>query len=201
MNDTFGILLDFGHGPETLGKRSPVWEDGSQLFEYKFNREICDLIIKDLQYYKINYELIADRNKDTSLNERVKRANELNKKYTKSLYLSIHANAGGGTGWEVYTSKGETESDKYASIFFNEMKSEFPDMTFRKDELDGDVDKEENFYVLKYTNMPAVLTENFFMDRFDPDCKLILSEEGKQRIAKAHVMAILKIILLWKNEK
>ena len=32
----------------------------------------------------------------------------------------------------------------------------------RTDYADNDPDKESNFYVLKHTNCPAVLTENFF---------------------------------------
>ena len=32
------ILLDNGHGYDTPGKRSPIWPDGSQLFEWEFNR-------------------------------------------------------------------------------------------------------------------------------------------------------------------
>ena len=31
------ILIDNGHGRATAGKRSPVWPDGKQLFEYEFN--------------------------------------------------------------------------------------------------------------------------------------------------------------------
>lgn len=38
------ILLDGGHGIQTPGKRSP---DG-KLLEYKYTREIVDLIIKEL---------------------------------------------------------------------------------------------------------------------------------------------------------
>ena len=34
------VILDNGHGEETAGKRSPVWGDGSQLFEWEFNRDI-----------------------------------------------------------------------------------------------------------------------------------------------------------------
>ena len=37
------VLLDNGHGIQTLGKRSP---DG-KLLEYKYSREIVDLIIKE----------------------------------------------------------------------------------------------------------------------------------------------------------
>lgn len=37
------ILLDNGHGYDTPGKRSPIWPDGSQLFEWEFNRDIVSL--------------------------------------------------------------------------------------------------------------------------------------------------------------
>ena len=35
------ILIDNGHGENTPGKRSPKWADGSQLFEWKYTREIA----------------------------------------------------------------------------------------------------------------------------------------------------------------
>ena len=38
------ILLDNGHGYDTPGKRSPIWPDGSQLFEWEFNRDIVSRI-------------------------------------------------------------------------------------------------------------------------------------------------------------
>ena len=38
------IILDNGHGNNTPGKRSPKWEDGTQLFEYEFNRDIVKRI-------------------------------------------------------------------------------------------------------------------------------------------------------------
>ena len=28
------VILDNGHGKDTPGKRSPVWTDGAQLFEW-----------------------------------------------------------------------------------------------------------------------------------------------------------------------
>ena len=42
----------------------------------------------------------------------------------------------------------------------------------RTDTSDGDRDMESNFYVLKHTSCPAVLTENFFQDnKSDVDYK------------------------------
>ena len=47
-------------------------------------------------------------------------------------------------------------------------------------------DKESNFYVLKKTVMPAILSENFFMTNYSNCHNYLLSEEGRDRIAKIH---------------
>lgn len=190
-------LLDAGHGGfidgvyQTNGKRSPVWPDGRQLFEGEFNRDIVKRIASMLSKENIEYFILTPEDADISLKDRVIRANNVNLAHNgQTILLSIHANAGGGTGYEVWTSKGETKSDKCAIIFYNALKAEFPTMKGRADLGDGDVDKEEDFFILKFTAMPAVLSENFFMDTLNPDCELIMSEEGREKIARAHVNAI-----------
>ncbi len=190
------ILLDNGHGEETVGKRSPVLQDGSQLFEYEFNRDIVKRITKTLDKEKIEYVVLVPELKDISLAERVKRANAHHAECGKhTCLISVHANAGGGTGFEVFTSVDQTKSDAFAQIMFEAFKEEFPEQKMRSDRLDGDDDKESNFYILKNTNCPAMLTESFFMDNLQ-DLKLLMSEEGRARIARAHVEAIKKIIKL-----
>jgi N-acetylmuramoyl-L-alanine amidase len=62
----------------------------------------------------------------------------------------------------------------------------------RRDTKDGDPDKEANFYVLKHTAMPAILSENFFMTN-KKECKLLMSEDGRDRIAKIHFEMIKEI--------
>jgi len=182
-------LLDSGHGGiidgvyQTKGKRSPKWEDGTQLFEGEFNRDIVKRIAKQCEELEIEHKILVPEDKDITLKERVKRANAIYQKDKRTIYVSIHANAGGGTGYEVFTSKGSTQSDGVAEVFNRQAKKTFPEMKMRGV-------KEANFYVLKYTAMPAVLTENFFMDTYDPDCKLIMSEKGRQRVADAHINAI-----------
>jgi len=187
------FVLDPGHGKTTPGKRSPKWPDGTQLFEYEFNRDIVRRIGNSLLNSGIYHIWTTLSNYDMPLENRVHLANRAVHTHKHVIYVSVHANAGGGTGWEVFTSKGNTDSDQYAEIFFNKMKKEFPNMTFRADYLDGDSDKEENFYVLRKTICPAVLTENFFMDTYDPDCKILLSEDGREKIAKGHINAINEI--------
>jgi len=188
------VILDNGHGHDTPGKCSPKWEDGTQLFEWEFNRDIVRLIAEKLDVEKIPYRVLVPETLDISLPERCRRANTIYAETNRQAFLiSIHANAGGGTGWECFTSVGETKSDAMATILCEEAEKEFPDKKMRFDYSDNDPDKEEQFYILKNTNCPAVLTENFFMDRKE-DCELIMSKEGRERIAKMHVAAIRRIM-------
>lgn len=190
-------LFDNGHGgliggvPQTHGKRSPVWPDGTQLFEGEFNRAIVKRLMTLCDEQGIGFVNIVPEETDISKPERIKRANDIYKRNKKCIYLSIHANAGGGRGWEVYTSFGETKSDRIASVIFNQVKKEFGQITMRCDYSDGDPDKEKpQFDVLVYTHMPAILTENFFMDNIQ-ECKdFLMSESGRDRIAHAHFNAI-----------
>ena len=73
------VILDAGHGIDTPGKRSPVWSNGTQLFEWKFNRDIVDSIIGYLQVANISYVKLIEESQDISLNERVDRINTIYK--------------------------------------------------------------------------------------------------------------------------
>lgn len=192
------ILLDNGHGSlinnkyQTSGKRSPKWKDGTQLYEGEFNRAIVNRIIEELSLEQIPYVNIAPEYWDVSLKTRMNRAN----KYpaSSSFYLSIHSNAGGGKGSEIFTSPGNTKSDKYATVFGEEFQKEFPQEKLRTDWRDGDLDKEAKFYVLRKTKMPAILTENFFMDTERECKKFLMTREGRDRVANYHIQAIKRII-------
>lgn len=191
------VLLDNGHGGlingvyQTPGKRSPVWGNSTQVFEGEFNRAIVNGVIEQLTSLKIPYVNIAPEYEDTSLVERVKRAN----RYAGSdcFLVSVHSNAGGGAGCEVFTSKGQTKSDAIATIFVQKYRQVFPNEVLRTDYSDGDPDKESDFYMLTKTKMPAILTENFFMDN-ERECReFLLSREGRQKIIDYHVQAILEV--------
>lgn len=188
------FLLDNGHGAIedniylTPGKRSPEWSDGSQLFEGEFNRSIVNRIIEALTTLKIPYANIAPEYRDVSLATRVNRANRF--PANRSIYISIHSNAGGGRGSEIYTTPGSTGSDAIATVFGNAFKKEFPNEKLRTDFSDGDLDKEAGFYVLRKTAMPAILTENFFMDNETECKKYLMTREGRDRIASYHIEAI-----------
>ena len=189
------VLLDNGHGGlingeyTTPGKRKD-WGDQGIIYEGEFNRAIVNGIIERLTYLKIPYVNIAPEYRDVRLRTRVNRANKYVAK--NCFYLSIHSNAGGGNGCEFFTSPGETNSDKIASLFGEEYQKEFPNHRLRADYLDGDLDKERSFYVLMKTMMPAVLTESFFMDNFKEFKNILNIKEGRQKIINYHVNAILR---------
>jgi len=191
------VLLDNGHGGlingeyQTLGKRSPIWQDGSQLFEGEFNRSIVARIVESLTALQMPYINIVPETRDVTLSTRIKRANDVTNK--SCFYLSVHSNAGGGKGFEVFTSPGETTSDKIASIFGEEFNKTFPNRKLRADYSDGDLDKESSFAVIKKTRMPAVLTENFFMDNEEECKKLLMTRQGRDLIADFHVNAIVRV--------
>jgi len=199
-------ILDNGHGGiindvyQTMGKRSPVWEDGTQLFEGEFNRSIINRLVKLCNKNNIDCINLVDTQEDISLRARTDMANDISRKeYDKGgkscIYVSVHANGfsvESAHGWGVYTSVGETKSDKIAQILHEKAKAEFPTHKMRKDTRDGDADKEANFWVLRKTVMPAILSENFFMTNRE-ESKLLLSEEGRDRIAKIHFEMIQEI--------
>ena len=199
-------ILDNGHGGiidgeyQTPGKRSPKWEDGTQLFEGEFNRAVVKRIIKLCDEAGIECINLVDTEKDLSLRWRTDKANDIYRERQQSdgkkcIYVSVHANGfnkESAHGWSVYTTVGETKSDKIAQILHEKSKAEFPDHKMRMDNRDGDADKESNFWVLRKVVMPSILSENFFMTNRE-ESRLLLSEEGRDRIAKIHFEMIQEV--------
>ena len=192
------IFIDNGHGLDTPGKRSP---DGKFL-EGTYNREIARRVVADLKDRGYNAQLLVPETQDIPLSERVRRINAHCNTLGKSniILISIHVNAAGNgsqwlnaTGWSCYTSKGQTTSDRIAECFYEAAKKNFPDRRIRTDYSDNDPDWEENFYILRHSLCPAVLTENFFMDN-SSDLEYLQSRAGKQAVVDTHVEGIIEWI-------
>lgn len=189
------ILLDNGHGYDTKGKRSP---DG-RLREYAWVREIAKRIESELRKRGLDVQRIVTEERDISLTERVRRVNNICKQVGAGnvCLVSVHINAAGSGGWRtargwsgwVFT-RSSANSKRLAQLLYAEAER-------RGLQGNRSVPKEKywtaNFYILRYTNCPAVLTENLFQDNKE-DVDYLLSEEGKQAITDLHVQAILKYI-------
>lgn len=105
------------------------------------------------------------------------------------VFISIHCNAGPkglGTGFEVWTSKGQTASDWLATDLFVVYAEDFPGLAKRMDMSDGDVDKESPFTVLVKTNMAAALFELEFIHTEAGEAWL---EDPKNRARAAGALA------------
>lgn len=187
------VILDNGHGIDTPGKRSPIWSNGTQLFEWKFNRDVVDYIIQYLQVANISYVKLVEETQDISLKDRVDRINSIFKEYKdkyKIYLISVHGNAADNAptanGIEVFTSIGETKSDIIAEVFYEKLKNLGWKMRPNRSNKGG---KEENFYILKNSYCPAVLTENGFYTN-EEECKKMLDYYWQKEIALAHYKAI-----------
>jgi len=187
------IIIDPGHGHNTKGKASPIWPDGSQLFEWEFNRDVAKRIQRDLSAQSIKSVILVEEAIDVYLHVRADRANRIARDFPGSFLISIHGNAGGGEGWEVYTSPGQTKSDQLATKLFESAKYYLQGFKLRHDYSDGDPDKESKFTILTRTKCPAVLTENLFYDN-EKECRFMLSDYGRELITKLHVDGIIDFL-------
>lgn len=192
MNKQIIVILDNGHGVNTPGKCSP----DRTLLEYKWAREMVDLLVEEFQKYGIQTVKLVPEETDISLSQRVKRANQIYKDNNKqAILISVHCNAAGAdgkwhnaTGWSVFISQNASSNSKRLARCLYEQAE--------KNDLKGNrsVPKEkywvQSLAMCRDTNCPAVLTENMFQDNKD-DVKLLLSDEGKRKIVDTHVQGVL----------
>ena len=193
------IILDPGHANYDIqnGKHSPRLspEQGydeetcyaGYFREGMFNRRIVENLT--LMLHKLGFEVhnTSPESTNISLATRVKRANDICRKYGTSncLFISIHANAAGnGSEWKnargvsVHTCYGC--SKKSESLARHILDCAVND-GFKGNRANGFC--KDNFYVVKHTLCPAVLVENLFYDNKE-DLKILMNEEGRQKITE-----------------
>ena len=217
----YTVLIDNGHGVDTLGKRSPKKEDGTRLFEWEYTREVAKVLKATLMGMGYRVELITPEIYDVPLTVRVRRINDFVKKYgaKNCILISLHLNAAGNNdqwmsarGWSAYTTPGQNNSDKLAECLYDyakivlESDKEYVDSfkpptiqkPIRTEKIDGDSDFESNFYIIKGANCPAVLTENLFQDN-RIDVAYLESDKGFNNIVDLHARGIDRFFKLYKK--
>jgi len=143
------IVIDQGHSENGLPDPGA---SGNGLAEAILTGQIGEVVKRQLYGYDADVRF-APRG---TLSERAAFANKVG----ADLFVSIHINAGGGTGYESHVHPGASEATLAiaASIHFT-MAAFYGENGFRDRGL-----KRSNFAVLRETNMPAVLLENLFID-------------------------------------
>ena len=157
------IILDYPHGDNVAGKGSP---DGKHK-EYIWGREILPQVYKNLKDLYVPTVLSNPGMSEIGLLKRKAFMNTIN---APAFVFSLHNNAAGmGDKWmnargaSIWTTKGLTKSDSFATYIYQELVKDIPEMSWRMDYTDKDVDYEENFTVLT-SKHPSVLLEWGFQD-------------------------------------
>lgn len=168
------LFIDPGHGGEDSGAT------GNGILEKDLVLDISRRIRARLNSYQgIEVRMSRDADVFVPLSERARLANS----WGADIFVSVHANAGGGTGFESFIWNGNvpqktiTNQRDIHQAVINEI---------------GGVDrgrKRANFAVLRETRMPALLTENLFVDHA-ADAERLKNSQFLDRLAEGHANGI-----------
>lgn len=211
MTDTL-LILDPAHGKDVPGKESP---DGTHQ-EWKWSRQRIHSIFYDLENAAKGFDVAVPYlrfDNEPGLRQRVDYYNYLADQYKISIMISLHNDAFGNTwttprGFTIFTSRGDTDADLYATAIGTELKRMLPDERWRfdyglsRDEVKRDLDREANFTVLagyregqewRPTRYDGILIENLFMTNRD-DLKNLKDDKWNQDLEAAYFLAIMKLM-------
>lgn len=203
MSKIFLVFLDDGHGELTAGKRTPYLKSlGRQINENEFNKPVASKIEEHLKRNGVHVYQVAPGDDDVLLKARTDYANKIYwqycSKYGKdnvvTIYVSIHFNALDGkfdgeakdpSGFSVhiYTGQRNKASGKLAQCILDELKEGTKQISR------GIV--EQNLHVVRETVMPAVLSENGFMDN-EREALLMVDPSFQNEVAEEHARGICK---------
>lgn len=180
------IFIDPGHG----GSDSGAVGNGLQEKDItlKIALKVKAMLAETYNGYSIKMSRTTD--KTVSLHERTRMANNWGAHYL----LSIHVNAGGGTGFESFIYNGSFRNKTRT----NELRSVIHKNIIEATKFVDRGKKEANFHMLRESNMSAVLTENGFIDRTE-DANKLKNDNFLTQIARGHVLGIAKALNLSKK--
>ncbi|CQR47606.1 Sporulation-specific N-acetylmuramoyl-L-alanine amidase [Paraliobacillus sp. PM-2] len=171
------IFIDPGHGGGDPGASA------NGLLEKDITLKIALQLRKMLQEnYKDTEVRLSRINDETkSLTQRTDEANRWNADYL----LSVHINAGGGEGFESYIWNGDyrrkSSTDKLRTTIHRTIVKQ---LDWRNRGT-----KEANFHMLRESKMPAVLTENGFIDNAK-EAKRMKTDDWIKEVAEAHASGL-----------
>lgn len=145
------LMLDPGHGGSDPGAVGPTG-----LREADVNLRV-GLSLRSLlvQYSGATVYMTRDKDMDVTLEQRTTQANQLG----VERFISIHHNA--SSNWEA--NGVETYAYTYASADSLDLRNKVYGELLNWSRLPGRGPNTANFWVLKYTQMPAILTEASFI--------------------------------------
>ncbi|WP_066048116.1 N-acetylmuramoyl-L-alanine amidase [Robertmurraya korlensis] len=168
------IFLDPGHGGVDPGAT------GNGLQEKNINLSVASTIQNILinEYENVEVRMSRTGDQTVSLSSRTNAANS----WGADFFLSIHVNAGGGTGFEsyIYPNVGAPTTTYRQALHEEVLKSV---------NFNNRGQKQANFHVLMETTMDAVLTENGFIDNAS-DAEKLRNPSFLQNLARGHANGV-----------
>lgn len=178
------IYIDAGHGGTDPGAV------GNGLREKDLTLTISKKIADILKGYDCSVKLSRTGDQTLSLKQRTDDAN----KWGADYLLSVHINAGGGTGYEDFIYNGNVISNtvKYRDTMHTEIVKALGNVRNRGK-------KRANFHMVRQSKMPAMLTENMFIDT-KADADKLKDSKFIDKIAQGHANGLIKAFSLKKKQ-
>ena len=204
----FGVIIDRAHGDNVAGKCYPDTAKGSKdspyyYKEWEWSSIICKKLANRLREegFRVEFTVNPDDPNEPGLSTRGKITNKIIKDNpdVNWVFVSMHSNAIGdinewsnATGYSIWTTKGENNSDILADCIIKRAEEALP--LYKKHIRKNmnaylKTDYESNFYVIKAASCPAVLSESFFRTA-TCDVAWLKSEKGQEAIVDFHVKGI-----------
>jgi N-acetylmuramoyl-L-alanine amidase len=178
------IVIDPGHGGSDPGAVANGLHEKE--LTLKIGRRVRKALLRD---FDVTVALTREQDATVSLDARTDFANARRADY----FVSVHINSGGGEGYEDYIHKTQTDSSP-AAARRNAVHTAVAGFMTRSGAADRGK-KKANFHVLRESTMPAVLTENLFIDS-PVDAALLRGDDFLADLAEAHARGIARALAL-----
>jgi N-acetylmuramoyl-L-alanine amidase len=176
------IMWDPGHGGTDPGATANGLQEEHLTFK---------IVEYAMAYLNVNYtgfEQRVTRGYEQSLE--LSKRDDVADSWGANAFVSVHINAGGGTGFESFIYTNPVPS---ASALQNILHGEVLAAMRQFGSIADRGKKRANFSVLRETNMDAVLTENLFIDNLNDSNKL-KTEAFLKAVGEAHARGVAKFL-------
>ncbi|MED4978746.1 N-acetylmuramoyl-L-alanine amidase [Geobacillus stearothermophilus] len=182
------IFWDKGHGGSDPGAVANGLQE--KVLTHKIVEYATDYLAA--HYEGFTQRVSREGDQSLTLDQRADMAN----KWGADVFVSVHINAGKGTGFEIYAHPNASpQSIALQNVLHDEILAamrQFGNITDRGK-------KRANYAVLRETKMPAVLTENLFID--SNDAKHLKNEAFLKAVGEAHARGVAKFLGLKEKPK
>ncbi len=178
------ILVDAGHNysGKDIGAENVELDLKEEIITWQIADKLRDMLEEMGYTVVMTRETLKSNIANTSVVDSLQARVDLGHNSLADLFISIHCNAGGGSGTEVYC----FQKGGYAGRLAELVQKNIANRT----ELYDRGTKTANFFIVQNTLMPAILIETGFIDNPD-DVEIIASKKGQSQIAEAIADAVL----------